>query len=619
MWVRMSLFLTPAMLVVAAIGIVPLIFDRLLSPPLAPASPHYDEAVSVDLPAGQAGVLAHESGARIEVPAGAATEAAAVSIREVPLPPSPLEVGRAFDFSLANGRFAEPATIRIPFDLDQGVDASEVVPLRWEADENAWSELSGEIDAPAQTVAVTTSEGGLFSTVARRTLESARSDPPSAPAASSPLLEHNMLWENTKIGTAPTTSAVVSDGVVYFGTCAGAGGGIGLYAFDMATGGLRWRQGWGSQIHDCARSKPVVSDGIVYVVSSCEDCKVAWDGDVYTTGDVSALDASTGELLWRYERGARDDTSWPVVSDGRVYLSSTGGGVTALDGITGTILWEYTAANAGLFLAPSIDEPIVSGGVVYFSGNSGLYALNATTGRLLWRYKVEDGGSSSELVVSHGVVYAGFYDGYTYALDAGTGDLLWRSETGFLWQPWTDDIRRSLGTSPVVSGGVVYTGSVDYSHSTTRSHGQVSALAASTGELLWQYKVRGSLEFSPIVSRGVVYAASRSSNSSRGGYVYALDAVTGTLLWQHDTHSARVSSALVVSGNIVYVGMQSSLYALDAETGDLQWDFKPRFRDRVVGMAANSPFGDLVFFVPEKIWTNRIVAIAVKRTPEVLE
>ena len=619
MWVRMSLFLTPAMLVVAAIGIVSLLFDRLLSPPLAPASPHYDEAVSVDLSAGQAGVLAHESGARIEVPTGAATEAAAVSIREVPLPPSPLEVGRAFDFSLANGRFAEPVTIRIPFDLDQGVDASEVVPLRWEAAENAWSELSGEIDAPAETVAVTTSEGGLFSTVTRRTLESARSDPPGAPATSSLLLEHNMLWENTKIGTAPTTSAVVSDGVVYFGTCAGAGGGIGLYAFDMATGGLRWRQGWGSQIHDCARSKPVVSDGIVYVVSSCEDCKVAWDGDVHTTGDVSALDASTGELLWRYERGARDDTSWPVVSDGRVYLSSTGGGVTALDGITGTILWEYTAANAGLFLASSIDEPIVSGGAVYFRENSGLSALDATTGRLLWRYKVEDGGPSSEIVVSRGVVYAGFSDGYTYAVDAGTGGLLWRSETGGLRRPLADSIR---GSSPVVSGGVVYTGSVTYPGCVGACR-QVSALAAGTGELLWRYEVYGSVEFSPIVSRGVVYATSGDSDPRRGGHVYALDAVTGALLWQFDAFidDQRWSSP-VVSGDIVYfkTGLrESSLYALDAETGALRWELNLDRGSRVAGIAADSPFGDVVFFVPKEARGKRIVAIAVERMPEVLE
>ena len=613
---RISVFLTPLLFVIGVIVIVVLFFDRG-SEPLSPTSPHYDEAASVDLSVGQAGVLEHESGARIEVPNGAATESVAVSIREVPLPPSPLEVGRVFEFSLANGRFAEPVTIRIPFELDYEIDASEVVPLRWEADRNAWSEMSGEIDASTQTVAVTTPEVGMFSTVARRTLDSTRRDPPGAPATSSPLLEHNVLWENTTIGAVPSTSAVVSDGAVYFGGCAGNRNNR-VYAIDAATGGLLWRQYWGSLVGACVASKPVVSNGIVYVVSSCEDCTAGLFGDVHTTGDVSALDAGTGELLWRYERGAWDDNSWPVVSDGRVYLQSTGRRLTTLDGMTGTVLWQYKT-SASLF--SSIDEPIVSGGVVYFSGNSGLSALDAITGRLLWRYEVEDGGSSSELVVSRGVVYAGFSDGYTYAVDAGTGDLLWRSETGGLLRPLTDKIR---GSSPVVSGGVVYTGSVGYG---TRFNGRVSALAASTGEQLWQYEVYGSVEFSPIVSRGVVYAASWDSTPLRGGHVYALDSVTGALLWQHDTYAGQRWSAPVVSGDIVYVGTGSqplpppglsSLYALDAETGALRWE--PKLDPgRVAGIATDSPFGDVVFFVPKETRTNRIVAIAVDRMPEVLK
>ena len=614
---RISVFLTPLLLVIGVIVIVVLFLDRR-SEPLSPTSPHYDEAASLDLSAGQSGVLEHESGARIEVPNGAVTESVAVSIREVPLPPSPLEVGRVFEFSLANGRFAEPVTIRIPFELDYEIDASEVVPLRWEADRNAWSEMSGEIDASTQTVAVTTPEVGMFSTVARRTLDSTRRDPPGAPATSSSLLEHNMLWEDTTTGAVPSTSVVVSDGVVYFGGCAGNRNNR-VYAIDAATGGLLWRQYWGSLVGSCVSSRPVVSDGIVYIVSPCEDCEVAWDGDVHTTGDVSALDAGTGALLWRYERGAWDGRSWPVVSDGRVYIKSSGGRVTALDGVTGTVLWQYKVKGIlGRILSGIwVREPIVSGGVVYILESSGLYALDAITGRLLWRHK--SGGSS--IVVSRGVLYVGAERDYTYALDAGTGDLLWRAETGLLPPPLTDNIR---GSSPVVSGGVVYTGSVGYP---TRLHGQVSALAASTGEVLWQYEVYGGVEFSPIVSRGVVYAASWDSTPLRGGHVYALDPVTGALLWQHDTYAGQRWSAPVVSGDIVYVGTGSqqlpplglsSLYALDAETGALRWE--PKLDPgRVAGIATDSPFGDVVFFVPKEKWTNHIVAIAVERMPEVLE
>ena len=306
-----------------------------------------------------------------------------------------------------------------------------------------------------------------------------------------------------------------------------------------------------------------------------------------------------------------------MVSDGRVYLKSTGGRVTALDGITGNLLWQYNMRAGFLLPSPWVREPIVSGGVVYFLANSGLYALDATTGRLLWQYK----GGGSSIVLSRGVLYVGGAGDYTYALDAGTGDLLWRSETGVLRRPLGDSSR---GSSPVVSGGVVYTGSVGYG---TRFNGRVSALAASTGEQLWQYEVYGSVKFSPTVSRGVVYAASLDSTALRGGHVYALDAVTGSLLWQHDTYAGQRWSSPVVSGDIVYVGTGSqqlpppglsSLYALDAETGALRWE--PKLDPgRVAGIATDSPFGDVVFFVPKETRTNRIVAIAVERMPEGIE
>lgn len=570
---RISVFLTPLLLVIGVIVIVVLFLDRR-SEPLSPSSPHYDEAASLDLSAGQAGVLAHESGASIEVPNGAVTESVAVSIREVPLPPSPLEVGRVFDFSLANGRFTEPVTIRIPFELDHGVDASEVVPLRWEADRNAWSELSGEVDASTQTVAVTTPEVGMFSTVARRTLDSARRESSGLRKRSPAFRGGSML---RRYGSGASTLATIYDGVMYFGGCASDDGDIGVYARDADTSRLLWRQSWGSQVHDCATSTPVVSNGTVYIVSSCEDCEVAWDGDVHTTGDVSALDASTGELLWRYERGAWDESSWPVVSDGRVYLLSSGDRVTALDGVTGTVLWQYKVKGIlGRILSGIwVREPIVSGGVVYILESSGLYALDAITGRLLWRHK--SGGSS--IVVSRGVLYIGAERDYTYALDAGTGDLLWRSETGVLRRPLTDSLR---GSSPVVSGGVVYTGSVG---------GDVSALAASTGELLWRHDAGRSVMSSPVVSGGIVYLKSWGDEAD-ANYMTALDSYTGDLLWKYVVGRPQSSRPFVVSGGLVYAdsggdSRGSSVFALDGVTGVLHWRYD---HARLLGVSGESVY-----------------------------
>ena len=62
-------------------------------------------------------------------------------------------------------------------------------------------------------------------------------------------------------------------------------------------------------------SSPAVAGGVVYVGSS--------DNHVY------ALDASTGELLWRYETGD-DVSSSPVVADGVVYVRSNDNYVYAI-------------------------------------------------------------------------------------------------------------------------------------------------------------------------------------------------------------------------------------------------------------------------------------------------
>ena len=62
--------------------------------------------------------------------------------------------------------------------------------------------------------------------------------------------------------------------------------------------------------------------------------------------------------------------------------------------------------------------------------------------RCVWRYETGDWVSSP--VVSDGVVYVGSVDGFVYALDAESGALRWRYET----DSWV--------SSPVIFDGVVY-------------------------------------------------------------------------------------------------------------------------------------------------------------------
>ena len=77
---------------------------------------------------------------------------------------------------------------------------------------------------------------------------------------------------------------------------------------------------------------PTVADGVVYAGSD--------DNHVY------ALDAETGELLWRFET---DDVirSSPTVAGGAVYVGSNDNHVYALDAETGGLLWSYATPATG--------------------------------------------------------------------------------------------------------------------------------------------------------------------------------------------------------------------------------------------------------------------------------
>ena len=119
--------------------------------------------ISLRLPAGQAAVVGHDSGARIAVPRGATEEQSRVSITRVDPPPSPLEVRSAFDFSVDGSRLVRPVTVHIPFELKPGQDASSVRALRWDEEGGAWEPVLGLVDDSARTIAVTTDRLRLFS------------------------------------------------------------------------------------------------------------------------------------------------------------------------------------------------------------------------------------------------------------------------------------------------------------------------------------------------------------------------------------------------------------------------------------------------------------------------
>jgi polyvinyl alcohol dehydrogenase (cytochrome) len=121
------------------------------------------------------------------------------------------------------------------------------------------------------------------------------------------------------------------------------------------------------------------SDGKNIYIAAANSKKSAYkliSGQTITWGAWSALEASTGKILWQTAdptAGAIDDSSVSV-ANGVVYAGSldSSGHMYALNGSSGKILWSFASGGSVL------DGPSIVNGMVYWG--SGYARLSGTTG-----------------------------------------------------------------------------------------------------------------------------------------------------------------------------------------------------------------------------------------------
>jgi outer membrane protein assembly factor BamB len=93
--------------------------------------------------------------------------------------------------------------------------------------------------------------------------------------------------------------------------------------------------------------------------------------------------------------------------------------------------------------------------------------------------------------------------GNLVAIDGATGDRLWAVQYGF-----------TLGTSPVVSNGIIYVAT---------EHGAVVALDVKDGALRWSFEIDAETGSSPVVADGMVFLGTgRTYREPAEGFIYAI-------------------------------------------------------------------------------------------------
>jgi len=283
---------------------------------------------------------------------------------------------------------------------------------------------------------------------------------------------------------------------------------------------------------------PVIVDGIVYYPSDMG------------TDSLYALDAATGDILWKCYKGVTDDAV--TVKDGYLYTSCDS--LWCLDALTGERIWAIDLDGEGA--TPAVADGGVFCGTSTFSpSQSHFYRFNALTGDEVW-YQTFSGYMGSCPTVWNGMVFVPTENGALNALDASTGSIIWQN---------TDSDGGYWDSSPVIVDGNIYISGND---------GKTRAIDAMSGSTVWEEDITPGycITATPAYHDGRLFFADQMDT------YHCIDAGEGSTIWalpgsQHG--SSAVADGLVFYGDLQFSPDSALIRALDIDTGAEVWSYKP--------------------------------------------
>ena len=369
-----------------------------------------------------------------------------------------------------------------------------------------------------------------------------------------------------------SASVAVGFGMVYFGSRDNH-----LTALDASTG----EEIWDVQIEDRRQCSCTPSHGILVVK---DKVIVGVRADNAHRGYLNAFNAHTGRQVWRWwaipgpsEPGHE---SWPE------YLWKYGGGSTWYAG-------SYDSNLNLIFWGTANPQPIMGGTDPQAKlWTNSLVALDADTGKMKWGFQelphdAFDFDSASETMlidapvkgITTPLVLQSVKSGYTYALDRRTGALVaaYPHAEYITWNKGLD--AKGSPIAPLeISKNQVQLICPSFYGSRAANHGSYSPKTK-----LWY---GSSTEFCskligidpPKLREGRGYNAAKDEGVEKSPqstpFIAAFDPVSGQRRWTVRTEVPNISSLMSTGGNLVFGSdVFGELWALDAETGTKLWSF----------------------------------------------
>lgn len=204
-------------------------------------------------------------------------------------------------------------------------------------------------------------------------------------------------WRTTLPGGVSRSVAVTLQ-VAYFGTSGGS-----LVAVRIEDGTIKWE----TKIADSGEGgTPTAAGGLVFAATGLSS------DDLESSG-VVAVDASTGDVRWRYASHEPANLYTPAIVDGRAFIVGKDMSVVALEASSGAPIWSTSTGASNDALASVAD------GFVYVATSGGtLQALSADDGGHIWQVDIK--GKPYAPVVVDGLVLVGTSRGSLLAIGEGS-------------------------------------------------------------------------------------------------------------------------------------------------------------------------------------------------------
>jgi len=367
-----------------------------------------------------------------------------------------------------------------------------------------------------------------------------------------------------------------------------------------------WQTGVGKGSYRKGRvvASPVVAGGRIYAMDAANR--------------VTAMDAQTGSKLWNYkisvtskgktrrggtslidrfkdpltlgEKGGKDKEAvggGVAVANGRVYVTSGFGVIVSLDAQSGSEIWVTRTRT------PIHSAPTVAGGRLFaVSDDNELFALDTETGDVLWTYQaiIETARmlTSPSPAVIDDVVIAPFSSGEIVALKAQNGGVLWQEALNASGNLTPLATLNDIAAGPVIADGYVF--------ATTQS-GTFSAFDLRTGQQVWSQPA-GSLGF-PMVVGDFIYTVTTE------GQVVCMSKADGTVIWltqlrafkKQKKRKKRISWAgpIMVGERLLMMSSRGEAVEVSPYTGEIIRSFKVAGDIYVAPIVAN----DTVYYITD--------------------